>query len=232
MPKKSRSLTTTSFFAAATGVAATGFFVATAPAQALPPLPLAPADCQQFAFSGATNIKLSTGPIITFNADGPGVNTTATDNRSDQGSIIGGIAPNRHVDLTFHSTAHPEDPEVHFIGDVGDDGRARGNFIAKVNGTWETPSPLACAQAALAAPKEGPTISFDPTLGGLVAHITDRSGTTSQCEYRSDFYTRTFRLEKNSTFDLKIVPAIPELRDRPIDITCDNGAETHTSTFF
>ena len=55
---------------------------------------------------------------------------------------------------------------------------------------------------------------------------------TSQCEYRSDFYPRTFRLEKNSTFDLKIVHAIPELRDRPIDITCDNGTETHTSTFF
>ena len=82
------------------------------------------------------------------------------------------------------------------------------------------------------AAKEGPTISFDPVLGGLVAHITDRSGVTSQCEYRSDFYTRTFRLEKNSTFDLKIVPAIPELRDRPIDITSDNGTETHTSTFF
>jgi hypothetical protein len=46
------------------------------------------------------------------------------------------------------------------------------------------------------------------------------------------FYTRTFGLNANSTFDLKIVPAIPEFRDRPIDITCDNGTETHTGTFF
>jgi hypothetical protein len=54
---------------------------------------------------------------------------------------------------------------------------------------------------------------------------------TSRCEHKSDFYTRTFRLEKNSTFELKIVPAIPLLQDRPIDITCDDGTETHTSTF-
>lgn len=231
MPK-SRFLMINSLLAATTGVAATGFFVAATPAQALPPLPSAPADCQQFAFSGATNIKLSTGPIVTFSADGSGVNAPATDNRSDQGNIVGGIAPNGHVDLTYRSTSNPQDPDVHFIGDVGDDGRARGNFIAKVNGTWETPSPLACAQKAAALVKEGPTISFDPVIGGLVAHITDRSGVTSQCEYRSDFYTRTFRLDKNATFDLKIVPAIPEFRDRPIDITCDNGTETHTSTFF
>jgi hypothetical protein len=48
---------------------------------------------------------------------------------------------------------------------------------------------MTCTQQAA---KEGPTISFDPILGGLVAHITDRSGVTSQCKYKSDFYTSTF----------------------------------------
>ena len=46
---------------------------------------------------------------------------------------------------------------------------------------------MTCTQQAA---KEGPTISFDPILGALVAHVTDRSGVTSQCEHKSDFYTR------------------------------------------
>jgi hypothetical protein len=231
MPKH-RSLTATSLLAATAGVAAAGFVVAAPPAQALPPLPMAPADCQQFGFSGATNIKLSTGPIVTFSADGSGVNAPATDNRSDTGNIVGGIAPNGHVDLRFRSTAHPEDPDVHFIGDVGDDGRARGNFIAKVNGTWETPSQLACTQQAALAPKEGPSIALDPGIGTLTIRISDHSGVTSNCEYNSDFVNRSFRLEKNSTFDLHVTPAVPLFIDHQVDITCDNGTETHTSAFF
>jgi hypothetical protein len=83
-----------------------------------------------------------------------------------------------------------------------------------------------------ALPKQGPTVSFDPVLGGVVAHVTDRSGVTSQCQYQSDFYTRSFGLKANSTSDLRIVPAIPEFRDRPVNITCDNGTSTSTSTFF
>ena len=57
--------------------------------------------------------------------------------------------------------------------------------------------------------QEGPTVSFDPILGGLNVHITDRSGVTSQCTYDADGFTRTFRLEANSSTDLKIVPAVP-----------------------
>jgi hypothetical protein len=81
-------------------------------------------------------------------------------------------------------------------------------------------------------PKQGPTVSFDPVLGGVVAHIADRSGVTAQCQYQSDFYSRSFGLKANSTYDLRIVPAIPEFRDRPVNITCDNGTSTSTSTFF
>ncbi|MDT4999761.1 MAG: hypothetical protein QOK12_1866, partial [Mycobacterium sp.] len=36
------------------------------------------------------------------------------------------------------------------------------------------------------APKLGPTVSFNPVLGGLEAHITDRSGVASQCTYVTD----------------------------------------------
>src|SRR5262245_44821641 len=60
-----------------------------------------------------------------------------------------------------------------------------------------------------APPKLGPTVSFNPVLGGLEAHITDRSGVASQCTYVMDDVNRSFALAANSTFDLKIVPAIP-----------------------
>jgi hypothetical protein len=143
------------------------------------------------------------------------------------GSITGGIDATGHVNLTWIQDSN--NGTVAFNGDVGPDGNAKGTRDPNDLVTWRSGGPMSCAQKA---PKEGPTVSFDPVLGGLVAHITDRSGATSQCEYHSDFYTRTFRLEKNSTYDLKIVPAIPPFQDRAIDITCDNGTNTHTTTFF
>jgi len=82
------------------------------------------------------------------------------------------------------------------------------------------------------APKLGPTVSFNPILGGLEAHITDRSGVASQCTYAMDDINRSFALAANSTFDLKIVPAIPRFRDRSVTITCDNGTKTQATTRF
>jgi hypothetical protein len=82
------------------------------------------------------------------------------------------------------------------------------------------------------APKLGPTVSFNPILGGLEANITDRSGVASQCTYVMDDVNRSFGLAANSTFDLKIVPAIPRFRDRSVTITCDNGTKTQASTRF
>jgi hypothetical protein len=82
------------------------------------------------------------------------------------------------------------------------------------------------------APKLGPTVSFNPILGGLEAHITDRSGVASQCTYVMDDINRSFALAANSTFDLKIVPAIPRFRDRSVTITCDNGTKTQATTRF
>ena len=80
------------------------------------------------------------------------------------------------------------------------------------------------------APKLGPTVSFNPILGGLEAHITDRSGVASQCTYVMDDINHSFALAANLTFDLKIVPAIPRFRDRSVTITCDNGTKTEATT--
>jgi hypothetical protein len=82
------------------------------------------------------------------------------------------------------------------------------------------------------APKQGPTVSFDKVLGGLTAHITDRSGVSSQCTYATDGINRSFGLPANSSYDLRIVPAVPQFRNWTVTITCDNGTSTTTSTYF
>jgi hypothetical protein len=82
------------------------------------------------------------------------------------------------------------------------------------------------------APKQGPTVSFNKVLGGLESHITDRSGVTSQCTYATDDYSRGFALPANSTYDLRIVPAIPKFKNWTVTITCDNGTSTTATTYF
>jgi hypothetical protein len=82
------------------------------------------------------------------------------------------------------------------------------------------------------APKLGPTVSWSPVVGGQVAHITDRSGVSSQCTYSTDNYNRSFALPANSTYDLRIVPAIPQFRNWTVTITCDNGTSTTATTYF
>ncbi|MGV0850766.1 DUF4189 domain-containing protein [Mycolicibacterium phlei] len=81
-------------------------------------------------------------------------------------------------------------------------------------------------------PKLGPTVSFQTVLGGLEARITDRSGETSQCTYATDGFSRAFALQANSTYNLRIVPAIPRFRNWTVTITCDNGTKTTATTFF
>jgi hypothetical protein len=81
-------------------------------------------------------------------------------------------------------------------------------------------------------PLQGPGVSWNPRLGGLTAHITDRSGVASQCSYTSDFYTRSFFLPANGTHDLAIVPAVPAFRNWDVTVSCDNGTSTQASTFF
>jgi len=81
-------------------------------------------------------------------------------------------------------------------------------------------------------PKLGPTVSFRTILGGLEASITDRSGESSQCTYATDGYNRAFALSANSTYNLRIVPAVPRFRNWTVTITCDNGTKTTATTFF
>jgi hypothetical protein len=82
------------------------------------------------------------------------------------------------------------------------------------------------------APKQGPTVSFDTVVGGLVAHITDRSGVTSQCTYATDNFNRAFALQANSKYDLRIVPAVRQFRNWTVTIACDNGTSTTATTYF
>jgi uncharacterized protein DUF4189 len=82
------------------------------------------------------------------------------------------------------------------------------------------------------APKPGPTVSFNTVLGGLEAHITDRSGVSSQCTYTTDDYNRAFALPANSTYDLRIVPAVPRFKNWTVTIKCDNGTTTTATTYF
>ena len=82
------------------------------------------------------------------------------------------------------------------------------------------------------APKQGPTVSWDVIVGGLEAHITDRSGVSSQCTYATDNYNRSFALPANSTYDLRIVPAVPQFRNWTVTITCDNGTSTTATHYF
>lgn len=82
------------------------------------------------------------------------------------------------------------------------------------------------------APKQGPTVSFNTVIGGLEAHITDRSGDSSQCTYSTDDYNRSFALPANSTYDLRIVPAVPRFKNWTVTIKCDNGTSTTATTYF
>jgi hypothetical protein len=79
---------------------------------------------------------------------------------------------------------------------------------------------------------QGPTVSWNPIVGGTEAHITDHSGVSSQCTYTTDNFNRSFALPANSTYDLKIVPAIPQHRNWNVTITCDNGTSTQATTYF
>jgi hypothetical protein len=125
------------------------------------------------------------------------------------------------------------------LGKAGDNARAKlqnqqgVRVVAAGCSNGDTlPPPPPPPPPAPPAPKLGPTVSFKPILGGLEADITDRSGVASQCTYVMDDINRGFALSANSTFDLRIIPAIPRFRDRSVSITCDNGTKTQATTRF
>ena len=213
----------------AAGLVSGGLLVAPVTAHAAP-------GCLQYGFAGPTSIVSSGRTIVTFNGDGPSVNTSATANNLTV-PISGSIDQNKFITLTVTMPgAEATGPVTEtYAGAVGDDGIASGKIsnsspIVQSGGSWNLGAPLKCVTEA--APKEGPTVSFDPIIGGLNVHITDRSGVTSQCTYDADGFQRTFRLEANSSTDLKIVPAVPKLANWNINVKCDNGTSTQTTQFF
>ena len=73
---------------------------------------------------------------------------------------------------------------------------------------------------------------MEKVVGGLEAHISDRSGVSSQCTYSTDNFSRGFALEAGSRYYLRIVPAVPQFRNWNVTITCDNGTSTTATTYF
>lgn len=138
MPTRKPRLTS-NFAAVAVAVTAAGSVGVAAPAQA------APGNCDQWGFSGLTNIKLSTGPMLSFEAgESARVGGLATDGRQDNGTIEGTIAPNGFIALYYDSTTFPDDPTLSLRGDVTPDGFAKGRFDAKQSGDWTLTTPLKC----------------------------------------------------------------------------------------
>ncbi len=123
-------------------MAAAGLLAAPVPAHALPPVPLAPANCQQWAFPGFTTIHVSEADFDQFNSNEPSVNGTVTRvGADDSGNITGGIDRNGHVDLTISQC----EAALRFMGDVSDDGKARGTWTGNPQtAKWETTAPLKC----------------------------------------------------------------------------------------
>jgi hypothetical protein len=222
--------------AAAAAAAAAAFLTVPVPALALPPAPLAPGDCGQWQFNGPTTLlRETTTETANFTGSGPHVSAPATwtsnNGPTKQGNVVGDIDPNGHITVTFNFN---KGGSVLLAGEVGPNGQASGLSEPNNEVPWHSLAPMACAPAAAAAagPKEGPSLALDPGIGSLTIHITDHSGVASSCQYSSDFVNRSFKLPANGTADLNVVPAVPLFIDHQVDITCDNGAATHTSAFF
>ena len=130
--------------AAVTALAVAGLVAAPVPAHALPPAPLAPANCQQWAFNGFTTLHVAANVDFDFQftSNEPSVNGTVTRVGADEsGTITGGIDKNGHVELAI-----PEGgTALRFMGDVTNDGKARGTWSGNPpTARWETTAPLKC----------------------------------------------------------------------------------------
>lgn len=215
--------------AAAVGIAA-ALLVSVAPAQAMPEVPLAPADCNDFEFPGSVQLNISSGDRLTFFASGKDSSGTANwSNAIDfPGTFVGTIGIT-FVDIDFTDTKGT----THLQGVVGPNGIATGTINELPGVTWTSTTAFKCVGGPAAAANQGPGIAFVPILGGLQVQVTDNSGVASQCTYAADNgLTRTFALGAKATAKINIVPAIPELRDWSVSVSCDNGTRTDTTVFF
>lgn len=229
--------------------------LASVPAQAGPMFPLAPA-CDKYQFnSGLLQLDLDAGATVQIPVNGQTAAGTASvyDPTAASSGIASGGVTGRKIDITVNWTRGPAaGRQSWFSGQVNDDGRASGFSMVNTDGPsgWHTNDSLSCITPPAPPrppapppmpklpkppppkPLAGPGVSWDPRLGGLTVHITDRSGVDSNCTYKADAYEQGFFLPKNSTKDLVIVPAIPKFANWDVTVTCDNGTSTRTSIFF
>jgi hypothetical protein len=88
--------------------------------------------------------------------------------------------------------------------------------------------------AAAPAPA-GPAHGIDlwPATGSLTVHIKDNAGKNGRCTYSADwFHSLPFSLTGNGSYDLLIVPSVPEGRDWTVTVNCDNGSATTVTKFY
>jgi hypothetical protein len=113
--------------AGTTTILAAASLAAPVPAHAFPPAPLAPPGCLQYGFVGPTSIVSNGRTIVTFNGDGPTVNTSATANNLTV-PINGSVDANKFITLSVAMPGLETTGPVTetYAGAVGDDGIARG----------------------------------------------------------------------------------------------------------
>jgi hypothetical protein len=102
----------------AAGLVAGGLLAMPVSAHAAPPA------CLQWGFAGPTEIVANGRTIVTFNGDGPNVNTSATANALTV-PINGFVDANKFITLSVSMPGTRAATET-YAGAVGDDGIARG----------------------------------------------------------------------------------------------------------
>ena len=225
------SFLNTTSLAGVAAITAVGLMVAAAPARAVPPVPLAPGNCADFAFPGSVNLNISSGDKLSFSANGKDSSGPATwsNNTSFPGTFVGSIG------LTFVDIDFTDDKgTTHLQGKIAPNGIASGSVRELSGVTWTSTSPFSCVEAASAAvtPGQAPTVTFHNILGECRPRSPTAVVSRPNAPTRRTMGSPQLWTNANSTFKLNIVPAIPELRNWTVSVACDNGTRTDTTTFF
>lgn len=219
---KTRFSATPRLFGATVLACSTIGFAMAAPSAAAPP-----GGCAQWGFPGAVTFTNPGGVALRFNSTGPAASGPAQFNPNGilkNGTVTGGISPDGALNVTFTDDDVEDPGSATVLGTVGPDGK-----VTVTNSNWALQGVLNCVTKAEI---KGPTITSNTVLGGIVIHVKDNSGVTSQCHYDSEFFDRDFTLQANSTADLRLVPAAPLLRNWAVTVSCDNGANSAADIFF